>query len=159
MRRPVVVLDTNVAATGLTGFYHIPQAKEQSASVLCITAATREDIVLKTSTPLLAELERVLQYPWFGQPKKTARKYVRFLRRHAQLVRPPGRLRVLMRDPDDNVVLECAVVGKADYLVTWNVRDFAEAGVEREGRRIYRGVMIVPPPAFIQDLIASGWQP
>lgn len=37
-----------------------------------------------------------------------------------------------VRDPNDEMVLECAINGHADALVTYNIRDFAEAG-ERFG--------------------------
>lgn len=141
------------------GFHHVPQAEQSSASVLCIIAAVRGDIRLKTSLPLLGELERVLQYPWFGQPRRTARKYVRFIQRHAQVVRTPGKLRVLTRDADDNAVLECAVIGRADYLGTWNAADFTEVGVEQGDVRVYRGVTILTPPVLIQRLRAIGWEP
>ncbi len=30
-----------------------------------------------------------------------------------------------LKDADDDMVLECAVNGRADVLATWNVRDFA----------------------------------
>ncbi len=30
-----------------------------------------------------------------------------------------------LRDPDDEMVLETAVNGRADAIITWNVRDFA----------------------------------
>jgi len=36
------------------------------------------------------------------------------------------------RDPNDEMVLEAAINGRADALVTYNVRDFAAAG-ERFG--------------------------
>ena len=32
-----------------------------------------------------------------------------------------------LRDPDDEMVLETAVNGRADAIITWNVRDFAQA--------------------------------
>jgi len=46
--------------------------------------------------------------------------------------------RPMLRDPDDEMVLEVAVNGGADFLLTFNERDFAGAGrlgvtVERPG--------------------------
>jgi predicted nucleic acid-binding protein len=35
--------------------------------------------------------------------------------------------RPVVRDPDDDMVLEAAVNGRADALVTFNIRDFDEA--------------------------------
>ena len=32
----------------------------------------------------------------------------------------------MSRDPDDAIVVEAAIEGRADYLVTHNIRDFLE---------------------------------
>jgi predicted nucleic acid-binding protein len=44
------------------------------------------------------------------------------------------RLRPLLPDPDDEFLLELAVAGRADGIVTHNVRHFA--GAERVGIRV-----------------------
>ncbi len=49
--------------------------------------------------------------------------------------------RPMLRDPDDEMVLEVAVNGGADWLLTFNERDFA--GAERLGVRVER-----PGPAW-----------
>lgn len=154
MRSPVVVLDTNVAASGLSGLHRVPRLGFDAASVVCLEAARAGYIVLKVSEPLLAELERILQYPAFARSPRVVRQYLRFYRRYTRLVRPPGTLRVLTRDPDDNAVLECAIVGRADYLVTWNMKDFQELAPEAPaGSPVrYRRVEIVTPPTFIERL-------
>ncbi len=48
-------------------------------------------------------------------------------------------------DPDDEMVFEAAVNGRADALVTFNVRDFANAG-----RRF--DLWIVRPGDFLQEI-------
>jgi predicted nucleic acid-binding protein len=50
------------------------------------------------------------------------------------------------RDPDDNMVLECALSGRADYVVTGNTRDFPQQ---------FRGIYVVPPRHFVVVLAAS----
>jgi predicted nucleic acid-binding protein len=42
--------------------------------------------------------------------------------------------RPMLRDPDDEMVLEVAVNGRADRLLTFNLRDFA--GADRFGVRV-----------------------
>lgn len=154
MRGPVVVLDTNVAASGLSGLHRVPRLGFDAASVVCLEAARAGYLVLRVSEPLLTELERVLQYPAFARSPRIVRQYMRFYRRHSKLVRTSGTLRVLTRDPDDNAVLECAVVGRADYLVTWNVKDFQELDPgSLSGAPIkYRNISILTPKAFVERL-------
>ncbi len=36
-------------------------------------------------------------------------------------------LRPFLRDPKDDFIIELAVASRADYIVTWNIRDFAPA--------------------------------
>jgi predicted nucleic acid-binding protein len=38
--------------------------------------------------------------------------------------------RPMLTDPDDDMVLETAMNGQADYLVTFNQKDFAEPAAE-----------------------------
>lgn len=49
--------------------------------------------------------------------------------------------RPVLRDPDDEMVLEAAVIGRAERLLTFNLRDFG--GSERFGIRVER-----PGPAW-----------
>ena len=53
----------------------------------------------------------------------------------AEPVRLAFRWRPLLRDPDDDMVMEAAVNGRADMLVTFNRRDFGTIG-ERFGVRV-----------------------
>jgi putative PIN family toxin of toxin-antitoxin system len=154
VRSPVVVLDTNVAASGLSGLHRVPRLGFDAASVVCLEAARAGYVALRVSEPLLTELERVLEYLAFARSPRIVRQYMRFYRRNSRIVRTPGTLRVLTRDPDDNAVLECAVVGRADYLVTWNLKDFREADPEApaDAPMRYRGVSIITPVTFVERL-------
>ncbi len=49
-------------------------------------------------------------------------------------------------DPDDNKFLDLAIAGKADYLVTGNLKDFPESP--------FRGVQILSPAAFFDAVSA-----
>ena len=48
-----------------------------------------------------------------------------------------------VRDPSDEMVLEAAINGRADALVTYNIRDFAVAG-ERFA------VLVLRPPELLK---------
>ena len=50
-----------------------------------------------------------------------------------------------LRDPDDHPIMATALIGKVDYLVTWNVKDFPP-------KRRFAGVTIITPDAFLRDI-------
>jgi putative PIN family toxin of toxin-antitoxin system len=73
------------------------------------------------SEPIIAEVENVLTRPQVLEKLRTgpiaARALLVLLRRHTELVQPTVSLR-LSRDPGDDKFLECAVAGRADYIVS-----------------------------------------
>lgn len=56
-----------------------------------------------------------------------------------------------LRDEADNHLLELAVAGNAEYLVTHNVRDFSAAEL------YFPGVSVVTPQQLLEEL--RSWQP
>lgn len=50
-----------------------------------------------------------------------------------------------LKDPDDHPIMATALAGHADYLVTWNTRDFPP-------KRRFAGVTILTPDAFLRRL-------
>ena len=66
---------------------------------------------------VLAELRRILRDK-FGVPHDTVRAAERFLRAEGDVVGDAPSLGIELCDPDDIPVLEEAVAGKADVLVT-----------------------------------------
>ncbi|MBI3360719.1 MAG: putative toxin-antitoxin system toxin component, PIN family [Chloroflexi bacterium] len=58
-----------------------------------------------------------------------------------------GEVAPVVADPDDNVVIACAVTGKADYIVTGDhhLLDLNE----------YAGVKIMTPRAFADQVMAK----
>lgn len=58
------------------------------------------------------------------------------------IVVPPEAVLPLLSDPDDNLVLACAVVGQADYLVTYDPHFNTLGGA-------YQGVKIVKALTFL----------
>ena len=61
---------------------------------------------------------------------------------------PPEKIEALLSDPDDDVVISCAVEGAANYLVTYDPH-FDSLGGE------YRGVKIIKAIPFLEILRQS----
>ncbi len=147
---PRVVLDTNVLVSALRG----NRSRLRTPPVECLKLAQRGALDLVTSPALLAELLRVLAYPKLTVPAAEAHAFASLVAATAQpdgLVRPEGQLHILQHDPNDNLVLETALSGRADYLVTGNLRHFAELGPTDSGL-LFRRVRILTPRQFLEKL-------
>ena len=121
MSKPRVVLDTNVVVSAHlndTGF-------ERFVLDLCLA----DKLQLIVSPPILAEYQGVLARPRFRLTASQIRQSIALIKEGSQLVKPKLEI-TASKDPDDNMFLECAEAGKADYLVTGNKRHFPEAWKE-----------------------------
>jgi len=105
-------------------------------------AARRGQFVLITSPAILAELAQTLRNKFFAQEADIT-AYVRQIARTAVIARPVGRLTILADDAD-NRVLECAVLGEADLIVSGDRRLLA--------LKEYSGIPIVRPIDFLRTL-------
>lgn len=133
-----VVLDTNVivsatlSPSGVTG-------------QILARVRQREDVTLVTSEPLLAELTRVLSYPKLQVLHQlTASQIseaVRGLRSQAHVARDLPDIDVVSDDPDDNMVIACAVAGSVDMIVSG---DRHLLGVSS-----HKGITVISPAAFL----------
>lgn len=133
----IVVLDTNVVISALISTGGPP------TQIIDLWEAGAFDIA--ASAPLLDEVKRVLGYDKVKKYLKcTPEEIDRLLngwRTASIYVEPEEELEVIKDDPDDNRVLECAVVAEADYIVSGDhhLLDLGE----------YRGIEILPPAGFI----------
>lgn len=129
-----VVLDSNVYVSALT----LPGGTADVA----LTAALAGRATLLLSEPLLGEVLGVLGRKFSRDREELARTAL-FLAELAEPIQPRGRLRILADEPD-NRVLECAVAGRADLIVTGD-RAMLKLG-------LYRGIEIVTLRAFLTRL-------
>jgi len=133
MRR--IVLDTSVVVAGLRSSLGAANA------VLRLVAQRR--LILLATPPLFLEYEDVLKRPEHRLAHGLAPELIDdLLAELAALIEPVElhfRWRPQVRDPGDEMVLEAAINGDADALVTYNVSDFAVAA-DRFGVSVLRPV-------------------
>ncbi|MGH2609307.1 MAG: putative toxin-antitoxin system toxin component, PIN family [Tepidiformaceae bacterium] len=129
------VVDLNVIVSGLM------VSAGPSGQVLAAWEARRFQLV--TSAVLIEQLVNVLGRPKIErriQEPDAARRFLRTLNRFGVVVDPDFQLSVA-RDADDNRVLEGAVAGAADVIVSGDD--------DLQSLRVYEGILIASPVAFL----------
>lgn len=104
-----ITVDTNVLVSAL-GW--------NGAEAAIIEMVLESKIELCISTQILNEFYRVIKYPKFGFTDKEIDGYIGRLLTSAILVEPKQRINVIAADPDDNMIIECAVEGKSGYIIS-----------------------------------------
>lgn len=137
---PRAVLDTNVIVSGL-GW--------SGPSATILDAASDGQLVLVTSAPLLAELRRVLAYPRIAKVIRGALQLADLVAASSVVVTPSLVLAVIS-DESDNRVLEAAVEGAADYIVSGDT-DLLDLGS-------FEGIPIVAPAKFVAAVLGEAGQ-
>jgi len=129
------VLDSNVIVSGL-GWSGSP------ARIL--DAALDGRLVLVTSPPLLAELRRVLAYPKLARVITGAQQLVDLIEASSVVV-IPVRVLDVVSDESDNRVLEAAVEGAADHIVS------GDEHLLRLGT--HQGIPVLAPGDFVASVL------
>lgn len=102
-------------------------------------------ITLLISREILTEYLRVFAYPKFQLSDQEIRPLIEEeLLPFVETIRVRRRLAVVRRDPDDDKFLECAVAGRAQYLVTGD-RDLRELCT-------FRGTTILTAGEFLERM-------
>ena len=100
------------------------------ASRQLLVAALEKRLAFLASVPLMIEYEAVFTRPEHLQASGLSVREMNAVLDAVAAVAEPVRLSFLWRptlmDPDDDMVLETAMSGRADYLVTFNEQDFDE---------------------------------
>ena len=102
------VVDTNVLVSGL-GWGGVPGA--------VVDGALSGQFRMVTSVELLDELRRVLRYPKLAVVFEDADEIVALVALSSDIVAPVEPV-ALVRDPDDHRVVEAALAGGADVIVS-----------------------------------------
>ena len=130
-----VVADTNVLISALL----FGGSSEQ-----IFLAGLRGEIQLITSLPLLNELERVLKKK-FKFDVYLVREILEEVKYVMEIVEITSRIDVISNPEEDNRVLECAIDGRAEMIVTGDTKHILPL-------KEYRGIKILSPSEFIKSL-------
>ena len=128
-----VVFDTNIFVSALAR----PGGRAEHALVRVIEG--RDALIL--SKPIILETLSVLSRK-FGKDKEELARVAVFLSDIAQLIEPKRKIRMLADEPD-NRILECALEGKVNTIVTG---DHAILKLER-----YEGIQIVRLSEYLAE--------
>lgn len=104
-----VLVDTNVLISGL-----LWDGNESNLLRMCKTG----ELTNLISPPIFEELEKVLSGRKFGLTANEVSKLIELVISFSDMVHPQMELTVVTTDADDNRILECALAGKADYIVS-----------------------------------------
>jgi putative PIN family toxin of toxin-antitoxin system len=132
------VLDTNI-------FVSAALSKNPSSPTREVVERwKRGEFMLLICTPLAEEIAEKLRDHAI-EPQQVE-KLVATLANLAEWIEvPPEKIESLLADPDDNVIVACAVLGEANYIVTYDPH-FNTLGGE------YRGIKIVKAIPFLEVL-------
>jgi putative PIN family toxin of toxin-antitoxin system len=126
-----VVLDTNVYVSAF--------ARLQGPPFGIWNQALRRSYVLLVSPAILAEVGGVLRSKFLWDDGQVVRR-LKLVAKVAEIITPRADLDAVPEDDDDNRILECAVAGNADLIVS---------GDQHLRRlRSFRGIAIVRPTDF-----------
>ena len=139
--KPRVVLDTNIFVAGLSS--------RSGASYQLLLRCRNSEFRLVASIPLWLEYEAVLKRDEIRKLHGLSRKKVDVFLNALALYCDPVTLHYLWRpqlnDAKDEMVLETALNGYAEALVTFNAADF-----ETAAKRF--SVSVIPPRVFLEKL-------
>lgn len=128
-----VVFDTNVLVSATLN---------ESKPYAVLELAEREEITSIISPGIINELEDVLSRERLPFEREQIDEFVGKVLSASELVTPEISLEAVEDDPDDNKILECAVAGNADYIISGDshLLDIGE----------YRDIRALNPDQFLE---------
>src|SRR5579864_774015 len=131
-----VVVDTNVVVSGLLNPHGSPGR--------ILDAVVSQSLTVLHDDRILAEYREVLFRPAFGFARSDLEVLLEFLDWAGEHI-SAGPLSVVLPDPTDLPFLEVAISGRADALITGNIKDF-------KPRRGKHDLLVIKPAEFLRRL-------
>lgn len=131
-----IVLDTNVLVSAIV-FGGNPER--------ILLEIDKKGYALLISPAMFVELARILhkKIAWQEEQIVFALEGIKKL---CTLVKPTIQIKKIKNDPSDNRILECAVSGKADYIVTGDKKHILPL-------KKFSGIPILSPKEFLQKVL------
>lgn len=123
-----VVFDTNIYISAAIKSELAEDLIEMAAKTDLIQLITSEEILDELSEKLISKFERL---------NTIVNIFINRIRKIAEVVEITEKVNVVKRDPDDNKILECALSGKADLIVSVD-QDLIKL-------KVFKGIGIVHP--------------
>ena len=133
--KPKVVIDTNVFVSGLT-------FKGKPREVLDLI--WRGDIEACISSFIFKELEETLKMD-FSWDRDQIKHTIEKIKAKTILIQPKNKISVIKENDDDNRILECAIEGKVQYLISGDRKHLLPL-------KEYQGTKILSPSEFLKLL-------
>ena len=133
-----VVFDTNVVASA--SFW-------RGAPFDCLAAWAQGRCAAVVSPSLLAEYHETIEELRLDYPGHASVGWVEALTESAELVFPGERAAGATPDPDDEMILECALAAEANFIVSGDKKHLLAL-------RQFRGIPMVSPAEFLRRLAA-----
>jgi len=130
-----VVIDTNVFVSGLT-------FKGKPREVLDLI--WRGDIEACISSFILKELEETLRKD-FSWDRDQIKHTIEKIKARTILIQPKNKVSVIKENDDDNRILECAIEGTVQYLISGDRKHLLPL-------KEYQGTKIISPSDFLKLL-------
>jgi putative PIN family toxin of toxin-antitoxin system len=130
-----VVIDTNVFVSGLT-------FKGKPREVLDLI--WRGDIEACISSFIFKELEETLKKD-FSWDRDQIKHTIEKIKAKTILIQPKNKVSVIKGNDDDNRILECAIEGKVQYLISGDQKHLLPL-------KEYQGIKILSPAEFLKLL-------
>lgn len=111
----------------------------------CLRAWGTHRFAAALSPPLLAEYEETFEELLLDYGKRLHLDWVTLLRRSGEMVFPLNRATGATPDPFDEMVLECALAFRADFIVSGDKKHLLAL-------RAYQGIPILSPRDFLKRL-------
>jgi putative PIN family toxin of toxin-antitoxin system len=131
-----VVFDTNVVASAT--FW-------RGAPFDCLAAWAQGRCEAVVSPALLAEYHETIAELRLDYPERTCVEWVEALAESAELFFPVERAAGATSDPDDEMILECALAAEADFIVSGDKKHLLVL-------RQFQGIPIVSPTDFLRQV-------